>query len=204
MELTTPGRAASSGQGERRGTRAVLLDAALSVFTEQTYGGAAVAEIAKRAGVSVGTLYRYFPSKEALGNAVYQRWKGVILGRMVQGADADEPVRVAFGRMWGALLAFAGEHPDAFAFLEFQQHESYLDASSQEVSGRVGSLAEDVVLRGQRAGEIRCGEPAMLVALVYGALVGLAKAIRAGLAIDGSQLAAAEQAAWDLLAQPPG
>ncbi|HEV8559789.1 MAG TPA: TetR/AcrR family transcriptional regulator [Actinophytocola sp.] len=183
---------------ERPPTRAVLMDAALAVFTEQTYGGAAVAEVAKRAGMSVGTLYRYFPSKEALGNAVFQRWKGMLVERIA--GSGDEPARVMFARMWRLVLDFADEAPDAFAFLEFQQHEGYLDAESVALSERVSAAGEEFVARGQRTGEIRAGDPAMLLALVYGALVGLIKARRGGLKLGAAELEASERAAWALLA----
>ena len=52
-----------------------VLDAALAVFTERTYGGAAVPQVAARAGVGVGTIYRSFAGKEELVNAVYRRAK---------------------------------------------------------------------------------------------------------------------------------
>src|ERR1700753_46787 len=52
--------------------RDLLLGAAKSAFTE---AGADVAleEIARRAGVGIGTLYRHFPTRGALLGAVYQR-----------------------------------------------------------------------------------------------------------------------------------
>lgn len=43
-----------------------ILDAALHVFAEDTYHGASVSKIAKRAGVSKGLMYNYFESKEEL------------------------------------------------------------------------------------------------------------------------------------------
>lgn len=184
-----------------RPTRAVLLDAALAVFTEHTYGGAAVAEVAKRAGMSVGTLYRYFPSKEALGNAVFRQWKGSLAERIL-GIGEHEPARAVFERLFRVFLEFAEESPDAFAFLELQQHEGYLDEESAALSDRVAAAGEELILRGQRAGEIRPGAPAMLLALVYGALVGLIRARREGLKLGPEELAAAEQAAWALLAKP--
>jgi AcrR family transcriptional regulator len=184
-----------------RPTRAVLLDAALSVFTEHTFGGAAVAEVAKRAGMSVGTLYRYFPSKEALGNAVFRQWKGLLLERMTELAG-EESARAVFGRMFQVFLEFAESAPDAFAFLEFQQHVAYLDEESAALSARVEAAGEELISRGQQAGEIRPGEPAMLLALVYGALVGLIRARRGGLRLSAAELAQAERAAWGMLANP--
>lgn len=50
-----------------------LLDAALARFREVGYATARVEEIASAAGVTVGTVYRYFPGKDALFQAVIER-----------------------------------------------------------------------------------------------------------------------------------
>lgn len=47
-----------------------LLAAALELFVEKGYAGTRVEEVAQRAGVSKGTLFLYFPSKEELFKAV--------------------------------------------------------------------------------------------------------------------------------------
>ena len=47
-----------------------LLDAALALFVEKGFAGSRADEVAKRAGVSKGTLYLYYPSKEELFKAV--------------------------------------------------------------------------------------------------------------------------------------
>lgn len=52
----------------RRPTRERILDAALDVFSEKGYHQATVDEIAERAGLGKGTLYRYFANKETLFN----------------------------------------------------------------------------------------------------------------------------------------
>ena len=184
---------------EPQATREAVLDAALAVFTEHTYGGAAMSMLASRAGVAVGTIYRHFPSKEALGNAVYLRWK-VQFGEHLFGDAADAgSIRVEFGRIWRGMLRFAATNPDAFAFLELQQHGGYLDADSIEVTRRVEQAGAAFVMRGQRAGEIRDGDPGVLVALVYGAFVGLAATVRGGAELGEERLQLAEDAVWDML-----
>ena len=47
-----------------------LLDAALALFVEKGFSATRSEQVAARAGVSKGTLYRYFPSKEELFKAV--------------------------------------------------------------------------------------------------------------------------------------
>src|SRR4029453_16064085 len=134
-------------------TREALLEAALSVFTEHTYAGSIVPMVAERAGVAVGTIYRHFPSKQALGNAVYQQWKGLLLDRVrvpVNGMSA----RAEFAHMWSVLREFATKHPEAFAFLEYQQHAGYLDTDSQKLTERSNRLGAELVARGQARGEV--------------------------------------------------
>ncbi len=50
-----------------------VLEASAQVFEEEGYGSATTNRIAERAGVSIGTLYQYFPSKEALAVALLMR-----------------------------------------------------------------------------------------------------------------------------------
>lgn len=54
----------------RERTRQALLDAAERCFAERGFAAATTREIAAAAGVAAGTLFNYFPSKEALGLAL--------------------------------------------------------------------------------------------------------------------------------------
>ena len=64
----TPGRRAAT----KARTREALLVAARRVFAERGYGPASVEEIARTAGVSVGSVYVHFASKEALFTALVE------------------------------------------------------------------------------------------------------------------------------------
>ena len=65
-----------------------LLSAALDLFVEKGYAATRVEEVAARAGVSKGTLFLYFPSKEALFQAVV---RDNIAGRFAEwNAELDE------------------------------------------------------------------------------------------------------------------
>jgi AcrR family transcriptional regulator len=68
-----PGRDRPPGGGQRqpqqarsRRTRQRLVEAAVSSFEERGYDETTTAEIARRAGVAVGTVYGYFPDKRAI------------------------------------------------------------------------------------------------------------------------------------------
>lgn len=53
-------------QARGRATRAKLLEAAEELFTRMGYDGTSMGDVAKRAGVGVGTLYHHFADKRAL------------------------------------------------------------------------------------------------------------------------------------------
>jgi hypothetical protein len=61
----------------------------------------------------------------------------------------------------------------------------------------------DLIVRGQRAGEIRPDEPTVLVAPVYGEFVGLSRRVMTDPRPGPAELAAAEAAVWDLLRARP-
>jgi len=74
-QLATDAASDEHARRERRkGARpGELLDAALDLFVEKGFAATRVDEVAKRAGVSKGTLFLYFPSKEDLFKAVVRQ-----------------------------------------------------------------------------------------------------------------------------------
>lgn len=53
---------------------AALLEAGASVIAEKGFQAATMAEIASKAGAPIGSLYRFFPNKEILADALIQRF----------------------------------------------------------------------------------------------------------------------------------
>jgi AcrR family transcriptional regulator len=60
-------------QERSRATVEAILTAAAQVFEEQGYAAGTTNRIAERAGVSIGTLYQYFPNKETLAVRLLER-----------------------------------------------------------------------------------------------------------------------------------
>ena len=70
--------------------RSQILDGARAVFRASGFDGASMGEIAKAAGVSKGTLYVYFDSKEALFEALTSSEKRCLAEALFQ-LDPDDP-----------------------------------------------------------------------------------------------------------------
>lgn len=69
--LTKPRKHAS--QGRSRATVDALIEATARILVKDGFDKTSTNRIAEKAGVSVGSLYQYFPSKEALVAAVVER-----------------------------------------------------------------------------------------------------------------------------------
>jgi AcrR family transcriptional regulator len=85
-------------------TAAAILDAAAHVFSEQ--GTAAnLADVAAAAGVSRATLYRYYPNREALLNALAAHALNELAGRLNDAGLERATVEEAIERLARALVA---------------------------------------------------------------------------------------------------
>jgi AcrR family transcriptional regulator len=71
-----------------------ILSAALSVFAERGYAATRLDDVARRAGVTKGTLYLYFPNKEELFKAVIRETLVRELTRITDAAGEASPVSI--------------------------------------------------------------------------------------------------------------
>lgn len=189
--------------------RRLILDAALRVFAERGFHGTSVPEVAEAARVGTGTLYRYFEHKEALVNEVYRDAKLRLRATLFDGLGAPTSYRVDdaerwFRELWRRLGAFANAEPDAFRFLEMQDHVAYLDAESRQlelsVIGPLFIAGKQLRDRATAPTDKHTAPIDILFALLWGAFVGLIKATRLGyVSLDAARLEQAGVACWRMI-----
>ncbi len=102
---------------------AALLEAGAAVFAERGFEAATMAEIASRAGAPIGSLYRFFPNKEVLADALMQRF-GDVIDEAFTSID-DRAREMSMAELADALLALVGKLRN-----EMQAIVSLLDARS--------------------------------------------------------------------------
>lgn len=98
-------------QDRSRAMRARILAAAETVFAEQGYEGARIADIAKRAKCSVGAVYFRFKDKDALFFAIAESFAEDVRARMAEltgGEDAEAIVRAYVNRTAAQFRAHKG------------------------------------------------------------------------------------------------
>lgn len=199
---TEPSAARRPAPTTERGVdkRDAILTAALKLFVERGFHGTAVPDIADHALVGAGTIYRYFASKEALVNELYQRHKQILTTRVLSGFPVAASAREQFAALWQRMVRYAVDEPLGFAFLELHNHASYLDDTSRALEQRITDFGLEFIRQSQRRGDLRAVEPLLLIGIVMGAFIGLVrKSAECGLVLDDAAWHTAEQCVWEAI-----
>ncbi|WP_193374364.1 TetR/AcrR family transcriptional regulator [Bradyrhizobium liaoningense] len=131
-----------------------VLEAAKAVFNA---GGpeASLEAVAKRAGVGIGTLYRHFPTREDLFEAVYRREVEQLSELAEQLKYAKDPVD-ALRRWLRSNVEFVATKKgmSAALALTFQSSSELAAFSMDRLTKAIGSLLDRAVAAGQMRGDI--------------------------------------------------
>jgi AcrR family transcriptional regulator len=90
MEIDAETNTALSRRRRKEARPGELIDAAIEVFAQKGFSGSRLEDVARRAGVSKGTAYLYFPNKEALFKAAIRE---VVVTRIAMGEREVEEWR---------------------------------------------------------------------------------------------------------------
>src|SRR6266568_153650 len=86
--------------------RRQIIDGARAVFLAQGFDAASMSDIARKAGVSKGTLYVYFKSKEELFEAITEEQCNLQAERVFELDSADHDVAAVLTRLGSAFTTF--------------------------------------------------------------------------------------------------
>jgi AcrR family transcriptional regulator len=129
-----------------------LLDAAVAVFAERGADDVSLEEIARRAGVGIGTLYRHFPTRQALLEAVYRDQVDGMRAKADALLGSDSPSD-ALAEWLRALSAFSSTKQSlTSALLETLGKDSELLSACSAV---IYGAADDLLARAKEAGAVR-------------------------------------------------
>jgi AcrR family transcriptional regulator len=120
-------------QEKKERTRQLISDTARDLFIEKGFGAVTVTEIAEKAGVAVGTLFNYFPSKESLIFDLEDEIDADILAA-IRGRKKGQSILDALHRYFYASKLF--NPPDKKVFAGFGK----LIRSSPELSAYLRGL----------------------------------------------------------------
>jgi len=134
-------------QARAQGTVAAVVEATLQVLVAEGYAALTTTRVAARAGVSVGTLYQYFPDKRSLVTALKVQYFELIVSRIAEAArrSAGLPLEPAVRAMVRALLEVKRKHHDLTIALREPMLEAGGDAIVREATGRLAAEVQRVL-----------------------------------------------------------
>lgn len=152
----------AQGKRERRkeARPGELLDAALDLFVEKGFAATRAEEVAARAGVSKGTLFLYFPSKEELFKAVVRE---NISGRFAEWNEefdsfpgsTEEMVRYCMKVWWERIGSTRASGITKLIMSEARNFPDIAAFYQQEVIRPATELIQRILQRGVDRGEFR-------------------------------------------------
>lgn len=160
----------------RAARREQIIAAGLACFARSGYHVATMADVAAQAGVSKGTPYLYFDSKQALFLALHEEWD-CGAGQRVEAAiaalpeaDRGSPRRVLHA-VAAAIAAHVSAEPETCRVLmearALAAHEPAIAAAVRAADARAHEQLEGLIAAGVRAGEWPDGTDATLGARLF-------------------------------------
>lgn len=109
-----------------------ILKAALKLFVENGFHGTPTSKIAQEAGVSNGTLFHYYKTKDELVVALYIYIKTNLTGCIDRKQEEGETIKASFKRMYISSMYWAIDNPIEFRFTQQFHSSPYLSMVSHE------------------------------------------------------------------------
>ena len=134
-------------RADARRNRDRILEAAREAFAESGLD-AQMEDLARRAGVGVGTVYRHFPTKEALVDALVEDYFAALDAEALQALEVPDPWEGFSGFMWRAADLLSRNRALSQITADGQMREG---AARQGLDGTLARLIE----RAQGAGALR-------------------------------------------------
>jgi AcrR family transcriptional regulator len=152
-----------------------LIRAALELFSSRGYHDTTTAQIAKKAGVAEGTIYRHFPSKQQMLNDLY---RGALRWAVKAVEDSGDPTsspppRARLAQVAQALVDGAGRDPAVVKLGLLEGHDAVLDDESRKTAREFRMALERIIAQGKAEGAVRAGAVAVWAG-VWLAVVGYA------------------------------
>lgn len=184
--------------------RSAILEAALELIAVNGFHATPTSQIAQRAGVGIGSIYRYFKSKDDLIQELFTDLAEKSRLTIMRDWNEEAPVRDQYIHFVRNTFLFLIENPQAAAFLEQYFNSPYGITHKRDAllnEGREPSHDHPVhaILEKARIRRITKDLPwHILSALTFGPIIFLVRDIHAGLiTIDAETIDGIIAACWD-------
>ncbi|PLX72805.1 MAG: TetR family transcriptional regulator [Desulfuromonas sp.] len=183
-----------------------ILDAALELFAEHGFHNAPMAQLAKRAKVAVGSIYRYFKDKDELIHALHQEVDTALQNALVSEVAPAISPQQHFVHLMINLIHYLQEHPYEFKFLEQYYNSPFGIEIKREkllMSGPSGrQSAFEQFFSGPAKKSLKPMSAHVLYALAFGPVTFLLRDVSSGLVkLDEPRINELAEGCWNAIKQ---
>jgi len=189
---------------EKKDKKESILLATLELVAEHGFHGAPTAMIAERAGVGIGTIYRYFDDKDMLIYEVHRELELKICEYILSGFQEEYSYRQRFVYFCSVLLQYLIDNPKEFKFMEQFYNSPYgvelrRDRIFSEAPECENScILKDLFEQGRKHGLIKDVPLLIFFALVFGPIIAAARDHILGfITLDDNLIGSFVEACWD-------
>jgi AcrR family transcriptional regulator len=134
----------SPRQARSAETVQIVLEAAARILESRGRAGFTTNAVAERAGVSIGSLYQYFPSKEALTGALIERETTILLEEATVALEAKTGYD-ALQRLIAAAVKHQFRRPALALILDFEESRWPLAKDIRQVADRLRAMLQKIL-----------------------------------------------------------
>jgi AcrR family transcriptional regulator len=177
--------------------RTAIMQAAMELIAEQGFHGTPTSQIAGRAGVGVGTIYRYFKDKDELIEAIHSQAHELFAATFTDTYDPDRPVRENYLAIFSALTRLFLARPCETRFMEQYYNSPYGIAKKRAEEVECDKPLFAFFEQGQQQQVIKALPFEVLMALSFGPLLFLVRDHLNGFVeLDEPTIAAVVASTW--------
>ncbi len=154
---------------KRQAMDAALLKAAMDVFAQKGFEAATIAEIAKQAGMAVGTVYLRYPGKAELLAGVLDWVEGRFIERMQEAIEGGGKWPQRFERMYAGLMQVAEEVQELGVLMQLSMHASL---GGRPRGSRIEAWIAGVIRQGQQEKAFEEMDAGLAAAMAFGMVEG--------------------------------
>ncbi|WP_202843054.1 TetR family transcriptional regulator [Luteimonas saliphila] len=153
-----------------------IFEATIQVLLASGLQAITTSQIAERAGVSVGSLYQYFPNKNALLAAVVRRHVGEVVDATIEACRSAHgtAIREMCAAMIAAFVDAKTRRPEVSRALYLPSAAVNADAIVKEESTRCAQAVQQML---RTARDVRFAQPQIVSMMLVGAIVAPTRAV---------------------------
>ena len=135
-----------------------ILNVAIKEFADNGFENTSIQQIAKKAGISVGSIYKYFENKETMFSMVVHEGMSSLEELLISLEDSSEDILVKAEKIIRALIKYSRKNPELiklYCQLTTSDNSEFLNSISQRIEAVSAAIYTVTISKAQETGDVR-------------------------------------------------